>query len=334
MALDLPPELTRRSEWWEERRAERAAMRAEVKEARRHGLDARHATKLIRLERSWFTTSVGAAGAAVSAVAHDAPVDVAPSRSSASRRPTDATGVASGPLSVSPVEAGDIVERTPAPTSVPAAVPAAVPAVAAAASRATVASPAVTARRYEPATDPSADVATVLQDRTTRRPETATSSSPATQAGMTGEADTAAVEANTTAEAGAVVETGAGVETGESRTPHVTGDAATVVDDATGDDATAVGSDTPRGMAGLPSVERTSRPNTATARLDPTATGRGPPACDLVTRRGQRPTDNNMTAGGARRVGAHGFVEPWPTGEGTIADRAGPARPIAGSTVV
>lgn len=51
MALDLPPELTRRSEQWEERRAERAAMRAEFKEARRHGLYVRHTMKLQRLER-------------------------------------------------------------------------------------------------------------------------------------------------------------------------------------------------------------------------------------------------------------------------------------------
>jgi hypothetical protein len=51
LTIDLPPELTRRSDWWEERRAERAAMRAEFKEARRHGLYVRHTMKLQRLER-------------------------------------------------------------------------------------------------------------------------------------------------------------------------------------------------------------------------------------------------------------------------------------------
>src|SRR3954452_21490623 len=50
IALKLPPEMLRRSEAWRARRDERAAVRAEFDEARRHGLMARHAEKLRRLD--------------------------------------------------------------------------------------------------------------------------------------------------------------------------------------------------------------------------------------------------------------------------------------------
>jgi hypothetical protein len=185
MALDLPPELTRRSEWWEERQAERAVMRAEFKEARRHGLDARHATKLIRLERSWLTASDGTPAVAVM---HGVPAGITSSRSAVFRRPQDAAGA----LPARPTGAGHIA-GTPAPARAPAA---------RAASRDT------TARRHEPATDPAA---TTSQDRATPRPETATRTHPhgaggrsgrrAIPVGMAGEVNTAAIDNGTTVEA-------------------------------------------------------------------------------------------------------------------------------------
>jgi hypothetical protein len=111
MVLDLPREMTRRSELWEERRAERAAVRAEVDERRRYGLDARHAAKLIRLERSRFTASGDATTGSVSAVVHGITAGAMPSRSSF-RRPKDAVCVASGALPARPTDATHVASTT------------------------------------------------------------------------------------------------------------------------------------------------------------------------------------------------------------------------------
>jgi hypothetical protein len=279
MALDLPPELTRRSEWWEERRAERAAMRAEVKEARRHGLDARHAAKLIRLERSWLTASDGPPAASV---VHGVPAGVTP------RRPMDARIAASIPLATRPVDTGNS-GRTPAP--------------AVAAARATTASSAETTRRHEPATATQAGTAardhvvpqpaertpphqptgqrhqpatatqtgTTAWDHTAPQPDTATGTSPAASVDRTREAKTA-------------------VETDAADTTRATGGTVTAVDDATSpnNDATS-GSDTAKSMPRPLSVNRTRPPTAATPRPHPTAACRGPPTSDVVAWHGRRP---------------------------------------------